>query len=87
MRRRYLAVDAAPGGCTKYWNKIKYDVVWFCSFFKCVYLYFSPNTFPKIWKKTLGQLEIHIAAFLLTLGFKDQVSALRLGNRVSSKSE
>ena len=38
-------------------------------------------------KKKLGQLEIHIAAFLLTLGFKDQVSALRLGNRVSSKSE
>ena len=28
---RYLAVTATPGGCIKYWNKIKYDVIWFCS--------------------------------------------------------
>ena len=27
---RYLAVDATSGGCTKYWNKIKYDVICFC---------------------------------------------------------
>ena len=32
MNKRYLAVDATPGGCTKYWNEIKYDVIWFCSF-------------------------------------------------------
>ena len=30
MSTRYLAVDATPGGCTKYWNK--YNVIWFCSF-------------------------------------------------------
>ena len=32
MSTRYLAVDATPGGCTKYWNEIKYDVIWICSF-------------------------------------------------------
>ena len=32
MSTRYLAVDATPGGSTKYWNTIKYDVNWFCSF-------------------------------------------------------
>ena len=33
----YLDVDATPGGCTKYWNEIKYNVIWFCSFcFKSV---------------------------------------------------
>jgi len=26
MSTQYFAVDAIPGGCTKYWNKIKYDV-------------------------------------------------------------
>ena len=30
---RYLAVDATPGGCTQYWNEIRYDMIWFCSFF------------------------------------------------------
>ena len=29
---QYLAVDATPRGCTKYWKEIKYDVKWFCSF-------------------------------------------------------
>ena len=43
---RFIDIDATPGGCTKYWNEIKYGVLWFCSFcfkvfmftlnFKCV---------------------------------------------------
>ena len=34
----HLAVDAIPGGC-KYWNEIKYDMIWFCSFcFKGVHV-------------------------------------------------
>ena len=32
MSTRYLAVDATPGGCTKYWTEIKYDVIWSYSF-------------------------------------------------------
>ena len=32
MSARCLVVDATPGGCTKYWNEIKYDVIWICSF-------------------------------------------------------
>jgi len=32
MSTHYLAVDATPGGYTKYWNEIKYDVIWFFSF-------------------------------------------------------
>ena len=37
---RYLTVDATPGECTKYWNEIKYDLIWVCSFcFKGVHVY------------------------------------------------
>ena len=32
MSTRYIAVDATPGGCTKYSDEIQYDVIWFCSF-------------------------------------------------------
>ena len=32
MSTQYLAVNATPGGCTKYQNEIRYDVIWFCSF-------------------------------------------------------
>ena len=39
MSKWYLAVDAKPGVCTKYWNEIKYDVIWSCSFcFKGVHV-------------------------------------------------
>jgi len=39
MSTRFLAIDAKPGGCTKYGNEIKYDVIWFCSFcFKGVHV-------------------------------------------------
>ena len=27
MSSQYLAVDATPGGCTKYQNEIRYDVI------------------------------------------------------------
>jgi len=27
MSTRFLAIDAKPGGCTKYGNEIKYDVI------------------------------------------------------------
>ena len=38
MRTRF-AVDAISGGCSKYWNEIKYDVNGFCSFcFKGVHV-------------------------------------------------
>ena len=30
MSTRYIAVEATPGGCTKYWNEIKYDLNGFC---------------------------------------------------------
>ena len=65
-------------------NTTWFDFVVFLRVSICIFLRIL---FLKYEKKKLGQLEIHIAAFLLTLGFKDQVSALRLGNRVSSKSE
>ena len=32
MSTRSLTVDATPGGCTKYWNEIKYDVIDFAVF-------------------------------------------------------
>ena len=55
MSTRYLAVDATPGGCTKYWNEIK-NVVWFCSFcFKVIWLfvffseYFCENIAKTRW--------------------------------------
>ena len=31
MSTWYLGVDATPGGCTKYWNEMKYDVIWSCT--------------------------------------------------------
>ena len=38
----YRAIIAAVGGHAKYWNEIKYDVIWFCSFcFKGVHVNLS----------------------------------------------
>ena len=40
MSTHYLAVDATPDGCSKYWIEIKYNVIWVCSFcFKGVHVY------------------------------------------------
>ena len=39
MSTRYIVVNATPSGCIKYWNEIKYDVIWFCCFcFKGVHV-------------------------------------------------
>ena len=32
LRTRYFTVYATSGGCTQYWNEIKYDVTWFAVF-------------------------------------------------------